>query len=319
VDPEEGCTHADEDDVAGTCDKAGLNGGHARPPNWRTEGSPIMAHRSALEDLGGQAGGAPPVLRRSPAGRTRKSSSLPIDIIALCETVVPALSGRRGIPPAELGRVEAFLELLIDEEDDGFEKFLLEASAESADPQAMVTDLLAPAACLLGDYWRMDVCDFMKVTVVMARIQRLFWTLTSLYPPLAVQRTGRTALLSPAPQEQHGFGLVVVEDALRRAGWQVDRCCVDEEDMFFELLAANDYAVVGLSLSGTAKSPGLASFIRKTRRKSRSASARILVGGSVFVEKPDLAYEAGADLLALDALSAVNVAEAAAASRDRGC
>lgn len=248
----------------------------------------------------------------------------PIDPAALCGTVVPALLKRN----ADAGRfveeeaaapcVRTFLSLLIDEDGDGGENYLFRNAERSGDPQAAALELLGPAARLLGDYWRMDICDFMKVTVVMTRIQRLFWSLISLYPPELRPGLGRSALLAPMPDEQHNFGLTVVEDALRRAGWHVDCCGVEEEAAFFDLLGENEYAIVGISLSGLALSPGLSGFIRQARRKSRNKSLRVMAGGSLFVEKPQLAFDAGSDFLALDALSAVNVAESAAAAQLQG-
>lgn len=252
-------------------------------------------------------------------GRREAPATSSIDVAGLCGTVVPALVTRRTarpsrLPPALLPRVEAFLTQLIDEDDDGCDAFIMEQAALTGDPQDVASAYLGPAARLLGDYWRMDVCDFMKVTVVMARIQRLFWRLVSLYPPHASARADRSALLCPMPEEQHSFGLAVVEDALRRAGWHVDHCGVDEEETYWELLGANAYAFVGVTASGTALASALPRFIRKSRKKSLNSSVRIVLGGSLFVEKPGLAYEAGADFLALDAPSAVHVAEAAASA-----
>jgi methanogenic corrinoid protein MtbC1 len=262
--------------------------------------------------------------RRRLSSRPRpEPDDAPIDVAALCRAIFPVLAERGSrvraqsrVRLVEPAMIEEFLGLLIDEDDDAFERFLLERAADSADPQAVVEELLGPVARLVGDYWRMDVCDFMKVTVVMSRIQRLFWTVSSLYPPIRRPTPGRSVLLTPMPGEQHGFGLMVVEDALQRAGWHVDRCCSDEEDAYFDLLERNDYVVVGISLSGLALAHSLPAFIRRTRKKSRNASVSVMVGGSLFVEKPDLAFAAGADYLALDGLTAIGVAEAAAASLD---
>lgn len=247
------------------------------------------------------------------------------DIRSFYAGLVPTLAGRAGVPFRLVGgvqhsrSVETFVDLLLKETDDRCEEQLYALAAESQDPQEVADEVLAPAARLLGDYWRMDICDFMQVTVGMARLHRLFWNLTGMYPALEPCRPGRTALLTPLPPEQHGFGLVVVEDALRRAGWQVDCCGVGEEDAFFELLASNAYTMVGVSVSGSAIARGLPAFIRKSRKTSRNASARFMLGGSLFVDKPELADGAGADDLALDASSAVMVAEAAAAAVELMC
>lgn len=248
-------------------------------------------------------------------------SGTAVDIAALCGALIPTLARRdtlvqAGAKRATGERVERFVSLLLDEDDPTIEERLFQIASLAGEPQAVAHNLLGPSARLLGDYWRMDICDFMKVTIAMSRLQRLFWTMARSRPPREEPRAGRTALLVPVPDEQHSFGLGIVEDALLRAGWQVDCCAIDEHDTFFELLASNRYSVVGLSLGGTALAPRLASFIRECRKKSRNSSAGIVVGGSVFVDKPALAFDAGADFLALDASSAVKVAEAAAARQE---
>lgn len=261
-----------------------------------------------------------PVSRR---GGYSGRGEAPIDMRSL--RGVAALARRGGTHarlPRDLrpsGRVEAFVTLLLNENDDGCADYLFAMAERSQDPQEVARELLGPAARLVGDYWRMDVCDFMQVTVVMARVQRLFWGLTGMYPALAPCRPARTALLTPLPPEQHGFGLLVVEDALRRAGWQVDCCGVGEEEAYFDLIGSNSYALVGISVSGAAAASHLPAFMRKSRKISRNASARILVGGGLFVEKPELARDAGADCLALDAASAVRMAEAAVAAVGMTC
>ena len=75
---------------------------------------------------------------------------------------------------------------------------------------AWLRTILVPRPALLGDYWRMDVCDFIQVTVCMTRIQRLFWRAGR--PKNALRRAKQRAGLldpekkmSPVPGEQHSF------------------------------------------------------------------------------------------------------------------
>lgn len=234
----------------------------------------------------------------------------------LRENVVPMLVGRnaRGRPVRRGGAasrspaIDDFTRLLLDENSSRCEDVLEGYVSLDGDPQAVTEELLAPAARLVGDYWRMDICDFMQVTVVMTRIQRLFWRLATEYPAVGAVRPGRTALLAPTPGEQHSFGLSIVEDALRRDGWHVDCCgCSDGPDLF-RLAESGHYALVGLSLSGTALLPELAGAIGRLRSSMRNKSATILVGGPIFVDKPELAFEVGADSLALNARHAVAIA-----------
>ncbi len=259
-----------------------------------------------------------------PVGRghgERRSHGAELDVserlaATLRENVVPMLVGRnaqgrpqrRGGVSSRSPAIDDFTRLLLDENSSRCEDVLEGFVSLDGDPQAATEELLAPAARLVGEYWRMDICDFMQVTVVMTRIQRLFWRLATEYPAVGAVRPGRTALLAPTPGEQHSFGLSIVEDALRRDGWHVDCCgCGDGPDLF-RLAESGHYALVGLSLSGSALLPELASAIARLKSSMRNKSATILVGGPIFVDKPELALEVGADSLALNARHAVAIA-----------
>lgn len=248
---------------------------------------------------------------------------------ALCGTLVPLLVGRnsaiapRVIKPQPVDRthdalhacrVEEFVQLLLDEDDNSCEDFAFREAASGADPQRMAADYLGPAARLLGDYWRMDVCDFMQVTVCMSRIQRLFWRLVDECPPSAECRVGHAILFSPVPGEQHSFGQSVVEDAFRRDGWQVDCCGFDEEEQMLRLARENEYQIVALSISAETFLPVMAATILRIRRRSRNAAVSIMAGGSLVIDQPSAIRTAGADLLALDVAHSLALAEAAVAA-----
>jgi methanogenic corrinoid protein MtbC1 len=250
---------------------------------------------------------------RSSAWATNAPQPLPEELAStVCRDVLPRLVGRNVSRSTALDmrerrrhQVEEFTRLLLSEGDRRCETMLQAFVDTTGDPQSAAEMLLGPAARLVGDYWRMDICDFMQVTVVMTRIQRLFWRIATEFPPAGPVGAGRVALLAPAPGEHHAFGLSVVEDALRRDGWHVDCCgCGDGSD-FLRLAEANHYEFIGLSLSGSALMPDLARTIRRLRATMRNKSASIVVGGAIFVDKPELASEVGADSLALNARDAV--------------
>lgn len=245
---------------------------------------------------------------------------------SVVSSVVPELVSRRAVEAGRRSmgsggpdvvhreRVEEFVSLLCEEGTHRGEALAMAAFRRCDDPQTIAAELLGPAARLIGEYWRMDICDFMKVTVVMTRIQRLFWRMVTERPAVPRYVSRRAVLLAPVPGEQHTFGLAVVEDAFRRSGWQVDCCGFADETALQRQCSANDYHLIGLSMSGEVFAPRLAETIRKLKGNSRNASVRVMMGGGIFVENPGLAFDAGADFLALDALSAVGLAESAVAA-----
>jgi methanogenic corrinoid protein MtbC1 len=211
-------------------------------------------------------------------------------------------------------RIEEFVAVLMGEESDRCEEMLWEALTESKDPQKVVEILLEPAARIVGENWCADECDFLKVTIAVSRMQRLFRRMTSEYPATAVPDLSRCALLAPAPGEQHTFGLAVVDDAFRRAGWEVDCCGCDEEADMLRLAASNHYQIVGVSVSVERRLADLAEICRKLRSWSRNKSIVLIAGGSMVIQNPQGAIGAGFDLLAVDAVSAVALADTVVAS-----
>lgn len=211
-------------------------------------------------------------------------------------------------------RIEEFVELLFDEASDACQDMLDAALEEVGDPQKVVETLLQPAARIIGENWCADECDFLKVTIAMSRMQRLFRRMTCAYPPAAISDLSRCALLTPAPGEQHTFGLSVVEDAFRRGGWEVDCCGCDEEAEMLRLAASNHYQIIGISVSVERRLPELTAIVRKLRTQSRNRSIVLIVGGSMVMQNPQMAIDAGFDLLAVDAVSAVGLADTIVAS-----
>lgn len=293
-------------------------------------GPPVMGHSQKpmqARNRKSMGGGANYPFRHRKPVDSRLTETDFVD--ALCDTVIPLLA-RRNAParqafsnpeieqaadPLQAYRVEEFVQLLLDEDDNGCEDFAFRQAASGADPQRMAAEYLAPAARLLGDYWRMDVCDFIQVTVCMTRIQRLFWRLVDECPPAHETRVGCSILMSPVPGEQHSFGQSVVEDAFRRQGWQVDSCSFDEADDLHLLAGNNEYQVIALSISGEEYLPIMAATIDRLRRQSRNAGVSIMAGGSLFASQPTAARIADADLVALDVDHALLLAEAVVAAR----
>jgi len=176
--------------------------------------------------------------------------------------------------------------------------------------EAIFLQLLAPAARCLGDLWNDDLCDFTQVTVGSWRLQQLLRELSpSFSKPGDAPDPARRALLVSAPGEQHTFGLFMVAEFFRRAGWEVRAGPFESADEMLDLVRHESFAVIGVSVSGEARLDGLAATIRAIRKASRNRGVGVLVGGPPFVEQPELAALLGADASAIDGRHAVLQAE----------
>lgn len=181
---------------------------------------------------------------------------------------------------------------------------------------AIYLRLLAPAARELGRLWEEDLCLFSDVTVAVGRLQRM---MRGLGPEFGRERApaqdGRRVLLVPVTGEQHTFGLAMVAEFFRRAGWEVTGGYRDPALEPVELVRSEWFDVVGISCSATVHLRTLESQIAAMRQSSRNKGLGILVGGAIFASQPGLARDLGADAAATDGESAPGVAEQLLATR----
>ena len=83
------------------------------------------------------------------------------------------------------------------------------------------------------------------------------------------------------------------------------------------MVERESFEIAGLSISCDAFLAELASLIATIRRVSRNQSIAVMVGGRLFLDRPELVTAVGADGMATDGRQAVKLAETLLpASRD---
>ncbi|MEN9315634.1 MAG: hypothetical protein RIS35_2027 [Pseudomonadota bacterium] len=230
--------------------------------------------------------------------------------------VIPRLVGahrkdRPGAPASPLTvDIEAFVELLRKGSDGEVAATVAALHRRGMSVEAIFLSVLAPAAHHLGELWLADRCDFSSVTVCLGRLQTLLreWSPTFgreiEHPP-----NGRRILLGQHPEEQHSFGLSMVAEFFRRDGWEVlggvggavpDPSAQTSRDWF---------DVVGFSVGSETRLKWLYSRIADVRERSRNRNLVVMVGGPLFIVRPELAQTVGADAVCQDAGEAPLLAE----------
>ena len=176
--------------------------------------------------------------------------------------------------------------------------------------ETLCMELLTPAARRLGDLWSADLCDFAQITIALWRLQQLLREFGPRFPAAIASRdSGLRALLVPAPGEEHTLGLAMVTEFFRRAGWRVAGSPPASVDELRQMAGADWFDVAGMAISCNARLPLLTQSIRAIRRASRNPDIRILVGGPMFAQRPELVALAGADATSTDARYAPAQAE----------
>lgn len=230
--------------------------------------------------------------------------------LVLARRAAPRPAGEAGGPVPEPGEVEELTRLLLAPDPDAVPRFVEGVRLRGVPVEALYLDLLAPAACRLGDLWTDDLSSFTDVTLALGRLQRVLRDLVPAFRNEAARPAhGRRALLVPLPGGQHTFGLHMVAEFFRRSGWDVWDGTVTSGGDLVGVVRDGWFAVVGLSVGAECQLDGLASSIRAVRRASRNRAIGVLVGGPPFVERPELVALVGADATAIDGRQAALQAE----------
>lgn len=221
------------------------------------------------------------------------------------------------VDPADCGLVacediEAFSELLVRDDVEACEAFVAALRERGVALEDLYLGLLAPAARRLGALWCSDHCDFGAVTLGLWRLQSLVFDLSPQLPLTGYDRPGRPrrVLLAAPPGSQHTFGLLMVAEFFRRAGWDVWSDPSASQADLVSVVRADWFDLIGVSIGHDGHLPLARSVILALRRASRNPTVGVLVGGPIAADRPELAKEAGADLVVTDARRAVDLAEA---------
>lgn len=234
--------------------------------------------------------------------------------LLVSHTARPAAE-REGLLPASNGgtitadEVAAFAPLSLDVEADELLAHVEAILARGVTVDAVMVDLLAPAARLLGTWWEDDLCDFVDVTMGLWRLQEVVQELAARVPADRLAASGgHSALFVSMPGDQHSFGTVVIEELFRCDGWLTDRLCEVETPDLLKRVADEWFDLVGLTISCDCHIGALTSIIAALRNVSRNPHVCVMVGGRIFSATPALAVEVGADGTAADARLALAVA-----------
>lgn len=206
--------------------------------------------------------------------------------------------------------IEEFVQLLLTDDLEVAYAYIDSVRVRGVSLSSIYLELLAPTARALGEMWEDDRVSFADVTVALCRLHDVMRTLSASQPPATdTLPQGRRALLIPMPGEQHTFGLVMVADFFRRAGWDVSNDAVASTSELVSLVRHEWFTMVGLSVGCDAHLEGVASTIHSLRRAARNKSIGVMVGGSLIAKNPELAIQVGADATGKDARQAVMQAE----------
>jgi methanogenic corrinoid protein MtbC1 len=274
---------------------------HPRVSGFDSAGSAARASRTQSDSH------PEPIWRISPALRPRNV------VRAITTQIIPKItSALRSVPALQPAatenapptREEQFAALVLGPHDDAAMIYVDGLLSAGVTIESVFLDVLAPTARHLGELWESDVTDFANVTLGMSRMHRILRNLGDRFCDDHHQAGGECALLATIPGEQHSFGLAMVAEFFRRAGWFLNTGPFVSRQELTLLVQERWFDVIGFSVTSDRRLDELRQDIRDLRRDSRNQNVGIIVGGPILEASPELAASLGADLVANDARTA---------------
>ena len=149
--------------------------------------------------------------------------------------------------------------------------------------EAVLLDLVAPAARRLGEHWKADLRTFTEVSAGLGTLQQVVHILGPSFAP-ALPHRGLVVLVA-APGEQHTLGLYLVGEFLRRAGWGVQVAPAMSDQDLVRLVQSERVEMLGFSVSNNALLPPLSRLIASVRKASQNRGLSLMIGGSIDLEE----------------------------------
>jgi methanogenic corrinoid protein MtbC1 len=211
------------------------------------------------------------------------------------------------LPPDDLkADVETFTKIVVVETTPVAFAYIAALRSRGLTIESIFLDVLAPTARRLGEMWVEDRCSFADVTLGLCRLQQVLRQLSDAFEhEIEQDAIDYSVLLTPYPGEQHTFGILMLEEFYRRAGWDTVLMMPGRSLEICDALHSDWFSATGISISCDFSVDGLRALIGEIRQSSRNPEIAILVGGRAFQANWELALAVGADATAVDGRDAI--------------
>jgi MerR family transcriptional regulator, light-induced transcriptional regulator len=242
-----------------------------------------------------------PTLQPISVVRTIRTRIIPKIVLALRSTPKAPEPAK----PESSNAIVRFAALVLGDKDAPALAFVQEMLAQGTSVESVFLDLLAPTAQHLGELWESDATDFANVTLGVGRLQLIMRQFGDMFSQQQISSDGgESALLTTIPGEQHSFGLSMVAEFFRRAGWNLCTGPFSSHQELTSLVHNHWFDIVGFSVSSDRRLEELKQDICDIRRGSRNKNVGIMLGGPMLTIDPGLVAVMGADAMSPDATTA---------------
>lgn len=219
---------------------------------------------------------------------------------------VAAVSSREPTALGALGR--RYLDLVLAGDEAGAMDLLRRELAAGMDSRRIYLEVVQPCLYEVGRLWetgRIDVAEEHRISHI---VERLMGELRSDTVPKRGAPGRRFAAIT-VHGDTHHLGARMVSDFLEMDGWRATYLGGNLSIRHsLQALEGDPPDLLLLSATVAQAASSVADLISALRARENLRGMRILVGGQLFNQNPDLWREMGADATAADALQAVEVA-----------
>ena len=169
---------------------------------------------------------------------------------------------------------------------------------------------ISPTAKLMGTWWSADRMDFASMSIAMTHLQGAMYALSP--EVMAGARPARGVprrLLLVQTASQHTLGSLMVAEFFRLAGWRVQVAQAPGAQELATLLQSDWFDLLGVGISTEQQLPDIQAVLPRVRQASANPGIKIMLGGPLVQQRPDLVRALGADFSADAADEAVQWAE----------
>ncbi len=170
------------------------------------------------------------------------------------------------------------------------------AQQDGLSPAQVYFEVFAPSMVMIGTLWEQNDISVAEEHVATAITERLIAALSPSFSPPQREHTRHrgTVILGCVAGERHVLGLRMLADLFREQDWRVLDLGADVPiGDWVELARRYGVDVVAIATTTSRHLPAVKSLVDKLR--TELPHIRILVGGAVFDQNPDLWQEIGAD------------------------
>lgn len=235
--------------------------------------------------------------------RTLGNAAVGTDALrSFASDVIARIAEAGALPPRKaqpIEMIERFCDALIADDSDASRAMVGALQDAGMSPDALCLDVLAPAACRLGERWVDDTATFFDVTLGLGRLHAALRQVQRAFGEAQIMREGDlTALFAPLPGDTHAFGPTMAAGFFRRAGWAVDLPAAPDLDHLLEMAATKRYALIGLSSGCATMMAAMAETVQRVREVA--PGSLIALGGAITAADEDCQRKTGADLICTD-------------------